>query len=119
MLDKFKDLITPPSVNLNVSNKIKQLLKTLGREAKILDLGSGKRRLAADTIGMDIELFFRYALTGVEHLFKKFDKLESGVCVGPTSALCGILQEYIPFLINIPIIRGIIYVILRWMSFSV
>ena len=60
--------------------------------------------------------FRRYTLQGIEYLFKQFKKIDSGVSVGPTSALCGILQEYIPLLVNIPLIRGILYILLGWLS---
>lgn len=183
MIDKFKDFITPPSVNLHINSKLKDLLNTSGNKAKVLELGSGKRRLNAEVVNMDMELFpnvdvigdahripfkknsfdaiiadavlehvedtpfvvdeilrvlrkgglvyaeipflqpyhpapkdfRRYTLEGIEHLFKQFEKIESGIAVGPTSALCGIIREYIPLLVNIPYIRGIIYLILGWM----
>lgn len=57
----------------------------------------------------DPEDYQRFTLKGINYLFRHFDCIDSGVCVGPTSALCGILKEYFPLLVDIPIIRGIVY----------
>ncbi len=38
----------------------------------------------------------RYTLRGIEHLLRSTHKIDSGVAVGPSSALVWILREYIP-----------------------
>ncbi len=37
----------------------------------------------------------RYTLQGIENLFSDFKKIESGVCVGPSSALLAIFSEWV------------------------
>jgi SAM-dependent methyltransferase len=39
--------------------------------------------------------FYRYTLDGIEVLFSEFEKVDSGVCVGPGSSLSWILREFI------------------------
>lgn len=41
------------------------------------------------------EDYQRYTLWGLENLFSSFQKIESGLCVGPTSALHWIFREYV------------------------
>jgi SAM-dependent methyltransferase len=174
---KIKSLFLPRSHSLNVSDKIKKLLLQLPPEAKILDLGSGSRRLARNVVNLDMkpsdevdvvadaialpfqsesfdcvivqavlehvpepksviteierilkpdgyvyaevpfvypyhpspEDYWRFTLKGIEHIFKDFQYLDSGVCVGPTCALWSILKEYFSILVDIPIIRAIMY----------
>ena len=178
----FAGLIAPPSPNLNVIHKIDELLKTLGRERKVLDLGSGKKRISPEAVNIDINFypgvdvigdvhhlpfgdghfdlvvaravlehvedpagvishihrvlkkdgyvyaeipflqpyhaapgdFQRYTLKGIETLFSEFDKIDSGVCVGPTSAVLGLMQEYIAFFIGVPVLRTAAYFMLGW-----
>ncbi|CAG0935235.1 hypothetical protein TFLX_04067 [Thermoflexales bacterium] len=38
----------------------------------------------------------RYTLRGIEHLLRAADKIDSGVAVGPSSALVWIIREYVP-----------------------
>ena len=40
----------------------------------------------------------RYTLPGIEYLFRDFLKQDSGVCVGPSSALAWFLREYLALL---------------------
>jgi SAM-dependent methyltransferase len=63
------------------------------------------------------EDYHRYTLQGIEKLFAGFEKIETGVCVGPACAVCGILLEYMPFVIGIPVIRSVAYLILGWVLF--
>ena len=179
------DMISAPSLNLNTSNKIKELLKIIGKQKKVLDLGSGKKRVAPEAINIDIVFspnvdiignihnlpfkdeyfdlliaravlehvknpmaavaemrrvlkkdgyiyaeipflqpyhgapgdFQRYTLDGIDSLFKDFEKIESGVCVGPTGAMLGLMHEYAAFLVGIPILRTAVYIILGWLLF--
>jgi len=67
----------------------------------------------------DLEDYSRFTLTGINYLFRNFEKLESGICVGPTSALCGIFQVYISVLIDIPLLRSIIYHAVGWLCFFI
>ena len=181
---KIKSLLLPHSCSLNVSKWIAQLLFQLGPKAKILDLGSGSRRLSESAINLDIEVkdevdiianamalpfksgsfdcvivqavlehvcepssviaeikrvlknngyvyaevpfiypyhpapedYWRFTLKGIRYIFKDFQHLDSGICVGPTCALWSILKEYIPILISIPIIRAILYRIVGLVS---
>lgn len=184
ILQKIKALTSPPTHSVNVSDKIKRLLSEFGPDAKILDLGSGPRKLARYVVNVDMkcydqinviadgnalpfkpesfdvvivqamlehtpnpsnvvneiqrilkedgcvyaevpfiypyhpapEDYYRFTLKGTQYLFRDFEHLDSGVCVGPTSALWAILKEYIPLLLPIPIIRGILYRIIGWIA---
>ncbi|MBC8235031.1 methyltransferase domain-containing protein [bacterium] len=43
----------------------------------------------------------RYTFTGIQHIFSNyFKEIRSGVSIGPTSALCWILREYLSMLTN-------------------
>lgn len=189
MSERIKRRLAPPSASINLSRKkVEELIDKLGPQAKILDLGSGTRRLATYIINLDLKMlsnvdviangcmlpfksesfdaviitavlehvpepamiineilrilkkggyiyaeapfiqayhpapedYWRFTSTGINCLFRNFEKLESGVCIGPTSALCGILQEYFPLVIDIPdipVIRRFIYFIVGWMGF--
>lgn len=186
--ERIKRMLIPPSLSINVSRKkAEELINNLGPHAKILDLGSGTRRLAPHIINLDLKMLFnvdvvangymlpfksesfdaviitavlehvpeptmvvneilrvlkkggyiyaevpfiqtyhpnpedyqRFTLPGINYLFRNFERLESGVCVGPTSALCGMLQGYFPILINISLIRSIIYHTIGWLCFFV
>lgn len=46
------------------------------------------------------EDYQRYTVCGLERLFSDFHKIESGSCVGPTSALHWILREYVGILLS-------------------
>jgi SAM-dependent methyltransferase len=59
----------------------------------------------------------RYTLEGIKNLFAGFESIETGVCVGPTSAVCGLVMNYIPFAIDIPVIRTMLYVFFGWIFF--
>jgi len=61
--------------------------------------------------------FQRYTIEGIDRLFSDSGRFETGVAVGPTSAVCGMLQEYIPFVIDIPVIRGALYYAIGWVGF--
>jgi len=39
--------------------------------------------------------YYRFTLEGINFLFSRFNRIDSGVCVGPSSALCWILREYL------------------------
>ena len=148
--------------------KVSTVIKELGPDAHILDLGSGFRRRAAHVINLEIapmpnvnvigdghrlpfgdeifdvvileavlehvsepgmvvsevhrvlrkggrayaavpfmqgyhaspEDYQRYTIWGLEHLFSGFQKIESGSCVGATSALHWIFREYIGILFS-------------------
>lgn len=42
----------------------------------------------------------RFTITGIKHLFSKFEELDAGVCVGPSSALSWVLREYLAILFS-------------------
>jgi SAM-dependent methyltransferase len=44
--------------------------------------------------------FYRYTLEGLDELFFRFAKIDSGVCVGPSSSVSWILREYITGLLT-------------------
>lgn len=46
------------------------------------------------------EDYQRYTVWGLENLFSNFQKIESGCCVGPTSALHWIFKEYVGILFS-------------------
>lgn len=63
------------------------------------------------------EDYRRLTLKGIEKIHKDFVKIESGICVGPTSALLSFIREYIPLFFNIKYIRGLIYLMISWFTF--
>lgn len=58
--------------------------------------------------------FQRFTINGLKVLFGNFKEIKSGVCVGPTHSLSLIISEYIPMVFNIPIVRGILYRLTRF-----
>lgn len=162
ILSSIKQRTAPPSPSLNTSRMAQRMLADLGRQAAILDLGSGTRRLAEHVTNLDIDLFpnvdivatgqalpfrdsgfdgvitravlehvpdptsvvceirrvlkdkghiyaevpflqgyhadpddyQRFTLSGIQWLFRDFDSIDIGVCVGPSSALVWIMREY-------------------------
>lgn len=56
----------------------------------------------------------RYTIMGIERLFSAFQKVESGICVGPSSVLSQFLIDYLCLLIPKSYLRPINYMI-RWM----
>jgi SAM-dependent methyltransferase len=44
--------------------------------------------------------FYRYTLEGIDELFFRFAKIDSGVCVGPSSSVSWLLREYITGLLT-------------------
>jgi len=181
------DFLKPPSPSLNTSKRIKETIKELGPSKKILDLGSGNRRLApwvktldiasganvdivasADNIPIQDNYFDavicqavlehvkkpqkvvqeikrvlkqgglvyaeipflqgyhadpndyqRYTLQGIEELFSGFKKIETGVCVGPTSALLWILRKYPGTLFNNEFVSKLLDFIFGWLLFPI
>lgn len=61
----------------------------------------------------------RYTLPGLVLLFSKFERIDSGVCAGPSSALCWILTEQLAILFSFS--NDLVYRILRflfgWVTF--
>lgn len=53
--------------------------------------------------------YYRCTIKGARYLFHDFVDIETGICVGPTSALLGIMRTYFAVLFDIPIISGIFY----------
>jgi len=65
------------------------------------------------------EDYQRFTVYGLEYLFSDFQKIESGSCVGPTSALHWIFREYIGILLsfgNIWVYKGL-STITGWITF--
>jgi SAM-dependent methyltransferase len=65
------------------------------------------------------EDYQRYTITGLEHLFSNFQKIESGACVGATSALHWVFREYIGILFsfgNMWLYKGL-SLIVGWLTF--
>jgi hypothetical protein len=66
--------------------------------------------------------FYRYTLEGLDELFFRFAKIDSGVCVGPSSSLSWLLREYIIGLLtwftpSSPL-RTAASVVAGWLTFS-
>jgi len=55
----------------------------------------------------------RYTLMGIEKLFSEFEKVDSGICVGPSSVLSQFLIDYLCLLIPMSYSRPINFLI-RW-----
>lgn len=185
IIAKMRGALRSPPVNLNLSRHVPALLAELGPEAKVLELGCGKRRRAPHIINADLvpyagvnvvtdahhlalkkgyfdaiivdamlehvadpqavvreiyealkpggyvycEIpfmqmyhpapgdFQRYTIEGIQRLFGAFHEVDSGVAAGPTSAVFGMLQEYIPLVIDIPVIRGLLYYLIGCFGF--
>ncbi|MCM8796415.1 MAG: class I SAM-dependent methyltransferase [Candidatus Omnitrophica bacterium] len=66
-VQRWAGFLSPPSPNLNISHKIKELLVELDNQAKLLDIGSGKRRLSCRAINMDIKFFPGVDVIGDAH----------------------------------------------------
>ena len=169
--------------------KVSELIKELGPNALVLDLGSGSQRRAKHIINLEIEPmpnvnvvgdghrlpfkdevfnavvleavlehvqeprivvsevhrvlrhggrvyagvpfiqgyhaspedYQRYTISGLENLFSNFQKIESGACVGATSALHWIFREYIGILFsfgNVWLYKGL-SLIVGWLTFPV
>ncbi len=63
----------------------------------------------------------RYTVRGLENLLSDFQKTESGVCVGATSALHWIFKEYVGVLLsfgNIWLYKGL-SLIIGWLTFPI
>jgi SAM-dependent methyltransferase len=161
-LSRVKRRLWPPSETLNTSERLKWLLGQLDSSARVLDLGSGERRLRAGVINLDIGPFrnvdvigdgarlpfvhgifdavvcqgvlehvcdpsvvvaamrdvlrptgyfyvempfmqgfhadphdyHRCTLKGLEYLCRDFEKVDSGVCCGPSATVAWVLREY-------------------------
>jgi hypothetical protein len=57
----------------------------------------------------------RYSITGLETLLAGFRKLESGVAVGPGSALAWILRDWIVSFSDSPSLRRILSLVAGWL----
>ncbi len=174
-----------PGASLNSATRLKWLLSTLPSAAKILDLGSGTRRLRPGAVNLEIgpfenvdvigdgsflpfpsnyfdaivcqavlehvknpsaviaemlrilkpggfiyaEIPFlqgyhadpndyrRYTLAGIETIFSAFRKIETGVCVGPSSTLAWILKEYFSLFFGPGRIRKAAVQFFGWLTF--
>jgi SAM-dependent methyltransferase len=61
----------------------------------------------------------RYTLPGIQNLFRDFQKVDSGVCVGPSSTLAWILREYLSLLVGEGKIRSVASQLFGWLTFWV
>ena len=61
----------------------------------------------------------RYTVWGLENIFSDFEKVESGSCVGPTSALHWVFREYVGILFSFGNIwlYKIISLLVGWLTF--
>jgi SAM-dependent methyltransferase len=59
----------------------------------------------------------RYTLSGVENLFRNFHKVDSGLCVGPSSTLAWILREYLALFIGKGKTRTAASHLFGWLTF--
>lgn len=68
--------------------------------------------------------FRRYTIEGLRHLFSGFEEVTSGVCVGPSSALNWILQQYLiglltGFRVVSPLTTKILFLIVSLLTFPI
>ncbi|MFX0203102.1 MAG: methyltransferase domain-containing protein [Candidatus Hodarchaeota archaeon] len=63
--------------------------------------------------------FQRYTLTGLENLLSRFEKIESGVCAGPSAAFGRIFREYIASFSDNIYIHQILKVLAGWIIFPI
>jgi len=61
----------------------------------------------------------RYTIKGIEYLFRDFEKLDSGTCVGPSSALAWMLREYFSLFFGGGKARSFASHIFGWLTFWV
>lgn len=71
----------------------------------------------------DPDDYFRFTLPGLREVLSSFTPLETGVCVGPGSALSGILREFLPALATFgrgtgKIHKGIFY-LFGWLTLPI
>lgn len=59
----------------------------------------------------------RYTRSGIEYLFRNFTKVDSGVCVGPSSAVAWMAREYLSLLIGSGKARSVAAQLLGWLTF--
>lgn len=183
LIDRIK---IPPGPSYNLcGGKLRRLVEGLGSEARILDLGSGGRRLREGVISLDISCregvdvvadalrlpfregsfdlivctavlehvtrpetvireiykcckkggvvyvempflqgyhgvpadYWRCTLPGLEELLKPFEKLETGVCCGPASALAMFLAMIPNALFSSPFLRKLGLCVSGWTTF--
>lgn len=57
----------------------------------------------------------RYTLSGLELVFKDYQKIECGVCVGPSASLAGLLCEYAALIMDVRYLRGMAYFTVGWL----
>lgn len=66
----------------------------------------------------DPDDYQRFTLSGIQWLFKDFDTIDLGVCVGPSSALVWMLREYARLLVQPSEALGkIMYRLVGWITF--
>lgn len=67
--------------------------------------------------------YYRFTLHGVEELLSAFKKIESGLCVGPSSALSWILREYLAAIFSFSdessFLYKINYFFWSWLTFPI
>ena len=61
--------------------------------------------------------FQRYTIKGIDFLFRDFEKLSSGTCVGPSSALAWVLREYMATFFGAGRARAVASHIFGWLTF--
>jgi SAM-dependent methyltransferase len=71
----------------------------------------------------DPEDFHRFTLQGIESLFSRFFILDKGICVGPSSAVSGLLREYIAGIFtgfsHRKILGKAVYFAVGWLTFPI
>jgi SAM-dependent methyltransferase/uncharacterized protein YbaR (Trm112 family) len=63
--------------------------------------------------------FQRYTLTGLENLLARFEKIESGVCAGPSAAFARIFREYFASFSDNLYIHQILKMLAGWFIFPI
>lgn len=63
--------------------------------------------------------FQRYTLTGLENLLSDFQKIESGVCAGPSATFGRIFREYLASFSDNPFIHQFLKILAGWIIFPI
>ncbi|NIO19168.1 MAG: methyltransferase domain-containing protein [Candidatus Aenigmarchaeota archaeon] len=63
--------------------------------------------------------FQRYTLTGLENLLSDFQRIESGVCAGPSATFGRIFREYCASFSDNPYIHQILKILAGWVIFPI
>jgi len=114
-LDETFDLIINQAVLEHVK-KPEKIIKEIFRVLKKSGYVYVETPFLQEYHGFPLD-FQRYTLMGLENLLSRFEKIESGVCAGPSAAFGRIFREYIASFSDNIYIHQILKVLAGWIIF--